>query len=73
MSRVKDERIPLLEVKDSVKDFPGVRALDKVSFYLYAGEVLSIEVSEAFDLLNNTSKCVIRATCGEARNAKTCS
>ena len=57
MSRVKDERIPLLEVKDSAKDFPGVRALDKVSFYLYAGEVLNIEVSEAFDLLNNTSSC----------------
>lgn len=55
MSRVKDERIPLLEVKDSVKDFPGVRALDKVSFDLYAGEVLNIEVSEAFDLLNKSS------------------
>lgn len=39
MSRVKEERIPLLEVKESVKDFPGVRALDKVSFDLYAGEV----------------------------------
>jgi len=43
MSRVKDERIPLLEVKDSVKDFPGVRALDKVSFDLYAGEVLNLQ------------------------------
>lgn len=63
MSRVKDERIPLLEVKDSVKDFPGVRALDKVSFYLYAGEVLNIEVSEAFDLLNKTSECCL--TCSE--------
>ena len=29
MSRVKEERVPLLEVKDSVKDFPGVRALVK--------------------------------------------
>jgi len=25
MSGVKEERVPLLEVKDSVKDFPGVR------------------------------------------------
>ena len=39
MSRLKEERVPLVEVKDSVKDFPGVRALDKVSFALYAGEV----------------------------------
>ncbi|GAJ19097.1 unnamed protein product, partial [marine sediment metagenome] len=39
MSRVKEESVPLLEVKDSVKDFPGVRALDKVSFDLNAGEV----------------------------------
>ena len=39
MSTVKEKRIPLLEVKDSIKDFPGVRALDKVSFDLNAGEV----------------------------------
>jgi len=39
MSRVKEERVPLVEGKDSVKDFPGVRALDKVSFDLNAGEV----------------------------------
>ena len=47
MSRVKDERTPLLEVKGSVKDFPGVRALDKVSFDLYAGEVVREFVDEA--------------------------
>jgi len=39
MSTVKEEGTPLLEVKNSVKDFPGVRALDKVSFDLNAGEV----------------------------------
>ena len=39
MSRVEEKRIPLLEMKDGIKDFPGVRALDKVSFDLNAGEV----------------------------------
>jgi ribose transport system ATP-binding protein len=39
MSRVKEENGLLLEVKDIVKDFPGVRALDKVSFDLNKGEV----------------------------------
>ena len=39
MSRVKEENGLLLEVKDIIKDFPGVRALDKVSFDLNRGEV----------------------------------
>ena len=39
MSRVKEENGPLLELKDIIKDFPGVRALDKVSFDLNKGEV----------------------------------
>ena len=39
MSTVKEGGTPLLEVKNSVKDFPGVRALDKVRFDLNAGEV----------------------------------
>src|SRR5436189_5838620 len=30
--------MPLLEMKDIVKEFPGVRALDGVSFTLEAGE-----------------------------------
>ena len=39
MSTVKEGGTPLLEVKNSVKDFPGVRALDKVNFDLNRGEV----------------------------------
>ena len=39
MSKVAEKSVPLLEVKESIKDFPGVRALDKVSFDLYPGEV----------------------------------
>jgi D-xylose transport system ATP-binding protein len=33
------ERTPLLEMRDITKTFPGVRALDGVSFDLYAGEL----------------------------------
>src|ERR1041385_4289106 len=33
------ERAPLLEMRDITKTFPGVRALDGVSFDLYAGEL----------------------------------
>src|ERR687884_433396 len=33
------ERAPLLEMRDITKTFPGVRALDGVSFDLYRGEL----------------------------------
>ncbi|HYY94545.1 MAG TPA: ATP-binding cassette domain-containing protein, partial [Pyrinomonadaceae bacterium] len=33
------ERTPLLEMRDITKTFPGVRALDCVSFDLYTGEL----------------------------------
>lgn len=39
MHRTKERNIPLLQVENIVKDFPGVRALDKVSFDLMRGEV----------------------------------
>ncbi|HLM56385.1 MAG TPA: xylose ABC transporter ATP-binding protein [Pyrinomonadaceae bacterium] len=34
-----DEKAPVLEMRDITKSFPGVRALDGVSFDLYAGEL----------------------------------
>lgn len=34
MARVIEESTRLLEVKDIIKDFPGVRALKKLSFDL---------------------------------------
>jgi len=37
-----NETTPLLEVRDVVKQFPGVRALDGVSAHLLAGEVLAV-------------------------------
>jgi len=33
------DRTPLLEMRDITKIFPGVKALDGVSFDLYAGEI----------------------------------
>ena len=33
------ERTPLLEMRDITKTFPGVKALDGVSFDLFAGEI----------------------------------
>src|SRR5215210_1660634 len=33
------EALPLLEMRDITKSFPGVRALDRVSFDLRAGEI----------------------------------
>src|SRR5919199_4508636 len=34
-----EERQPLLEMREITKSFPGVRALDGVTFDLYAGEI----------------------------------
>src|SRR5215468_9722794 len=34
-----NEGLPLLEMRDITKTFPGVRALDGVTFDLYAGEI----------------------------------
>src|SRR2546423_9313179 len=39
MSAEHATRTPLLEMRDITKTFPGVRALDGVSFDLYAGEL----------------------------------
>src|SRR2546421_11679235 len=39
MSTNAETRTPLLEMRDITKTFPGVRALDGVSFDLYAGEL----------------------------------
>src|SRR3989440_10706090 len=39
MSTNTEARTPLLEMRDITKTFPGVRALDGVSFDLYAGEL----------------------------------
>ncbi|HZT60352.1 MAG TPA: xylose ABC transporter ATP-binding protein [Pyrinomonadaceae bacterium] len=39
MSTNVEARTPLLEMRDITKSFPGVRALDGVSFDLYAGEL----------------------------------
>jgi ABC-type sugar transport system ATPase subunit len=36
---VSTEKIPLLEMREITKTFPGVRALDGVTFDLYAGEI----------------------------------
>src|SRR5436190_7863999 len=39
MSTNAETRTPLLEMRDITKTFPGVRALDGVTFDLHAGEV----------------------------------
>ncbi|HVF68850.1 MAG TPA: xylose ABC transporter ATP-binding protein [Pyrinomonadaceae bacterium] len=39
MSAASDSRTPLLEMRDITKSFPGVRALDGVSFDLHGGEL----------------------------------
>ncbi len=39
MSEVFTTRLPLLQMQNIVKTFPGVRALDGVSFDLYPGEI----------------------------------
>src|SRR5205814_1089784 len=39
MSAEQATRTPLLEMRDITKTFPGVRALDGVSFDLFAGEL----------------------------------
>src|ERR1044071_6109373 len=39
MSTESDSRTPLLEMRDITKSFPGVRALDGVSFDLHRGEL----------------------------------
>src|ERR1044071_4205810 len=39
MSNEHDPRTPLLEMRDITKSFPGVRALDGVSFDLHRGEL----------------------------------
>ncbi|HKG12361.1 MAG TPA: ATP-binding cassette domain-containing protein [Pyrinomonadaceae bacterium] len=39
MSAAPDSRTPLLEMRDITKSFPGVRALDGVSFDLHRGEL----------------------------------
>src|ERR1044071_9706042 len=39
MSAETDSRTPLLEMRDITKSFPGVRALDGVSFDLHRGEL----------------------------------
>src|SRR5947207_7145469 len=39
MSTNAETRTPLLEMRDITKTFPGVRALDGVSFDLHAGEL----------------------------------
>src|SRR5919107_5085201 len=39
MTTTQAPRTPLLEMRDITKSFPGVRALDGVTFDLYAGEV----------------------------------
>jgi len=33
---------PILEMKNIVKEFPGVKALDDVSFNIYAGEIMAL-------------------------------
>ncbi len=37
-----DERVPLIELRNITKIFPGVRALSDVCFTLYPGEVHSL-------------------------------
>src|ERR1700749_11224 len=39
MSAAPDSRTPLLEMRDITKSFPGVRALDGVSFDLHRSEL----------------------------------
>src|SRR5690242_21808336 len=39
MTTEPDSRTPLLEMRDITKTFPGVRALDGVSFDLHKGEL----------------------------------
>src|SRR5579875_3334476 len=41
-SNLDTPRIPLLEMRDIGKSFPGVRALDGVTLDLHAGEVLAL-------------------------------
>ena len=43
---------PILQMKDIVKEFPGVKALDGVNLELYEGKVMALmDVSQRRDLL----------------------
>src|ERR687885_1225665 len=39
VSKMMNQAPPLLEMRDITKTFPGVKALDGVTFDLYAGEI----------------------------------
>jgi len=61
------ERRPLIEVKNCTMEFPGVRALDKVSFSLLSGECHGL-VGENGAGKSTLAKCIIgenRMTSGE--------
>lgn len=64
---IQDEKNPLIEVKNCTMEFPGVRALDEVSFTLLPGECHGL-VGENGAGKSTLAKCIIgenRMTSGE--------
>ena len=57
MDRTKEEAVPLIEVKDCVMEFPGVKALEQVNFTLMPGECHAL-VGENGAGKSTLSKCI---------------
>lgn len=57
MGKTKEDLTPLIEVKDCVMEFPGVRALDQVNFTLMPGECHAL-VGENGAGKSTLSKCI---------------
>ena len=59
--------LPRLHMKDIVKDFPGVRALDHVDFVVQAGEIMGLAAEPEFAKIYRHERAIPQYLTGHAK------